>query len=89
MKAFRCNSLTTSAEQFGTNIRAIAIPLTAEFAGLKQSMLMHETLWVLVAGSSPCAFLELFYLKETFYRDLDVYEEYGASAGISREEWTL
>lgn len=79
--------LTTSAEQFGTNIRATAttmipnlirataIPLTAGFVGLKHSMPMHETLWILVAGSSVCAFLGLFYLKETFHRDLDFYEE--------------
>jgi MFS family permease len=79
--------LTTTAEQFGTNIRATAttmipnlirataIPLTAGFVGLKGHFSMHETLWILVGGSFACAFLGLLCLKETFHRDLDFYEK--------------
>ena len=79
--------LTTTAEQFGTNIRATAttmipnlirataIPLTAGFVGLKGHFSMHETLWILVGGSFACAFVGLLCLKETFHRDLDFYEK--------------
>jgi MFS family permease len=79
--------LTTSAEQFGTNIRATAttmipnlirataIPLTSGFVALKGHFSMHETLWILVGASATCAFAGLLCLQETFHRDLDFYEK--------------
>jgi MFS family permease len=78
--------LTTSAEQFGTNIRATAttmipnlirataIPLTSGFVSLKTYFSVEETLWILVGCSFTGAFLGLMYLTETFHRDLDFYE---------------
>lgn len=78
--------LTTSAEQFGTNIRATAttmipnlirataIPLTSGFVSLKTNLPVEQTLWVLIGCSFAGAFLGLMYLTETFHRDLDFYE---------------
>jgi MFS family permease len=78
--------ITTSAEQFGTNlratvttmipnlVRAMAIPLTTLFVLLKDSYSMTTTLSVLFGVTFGMAFLGLYYLKETFHRDLDFYE---------------
>ena len=78
--------ITTSAEQFGTNlratvttmipnvVRATAIPLTTMFVMLKDNYSMTTTLSVLFAITFALAFLGLGYLKETFHRDLDFYE---------------
>jgi putative MFS transporter len=79
--------LTTSAEQFGTNIRATAatmvpnlvrattIPMTIGFVTLKQYISIQNTVWVLVVIVFILAFLGLRTLKETFHTDLEYYSE--------------
>lgn len=78
--------ITTSAEQFGTNIRATAttiipnvvrataIPMTTAFVTLKSTYSMTITLYALIAVVFGLAFLGHSLLKETFHRDLDFYE---------------
>jgi hypothetical protein len=78
--------LTTSAEQFGTNIRATvttmvpnlaratAIPITLAFVALKDSLGIQSTLWLLVVAVFGAAFWGLSRLRETFHADLDFYE---------------
>jgi len=78
--------ITTSAEQFGTNIRATvttmipnlvratSIILTTSLIALKAHFSIQDTLWILAIGTYGLAFLGLAYLKETFHRDLDFYE---------------
>jgi hypothetical protein len=78
--------ITTSAEQFGTNIRATAttiipnvvrataIPMTTAFVTLKSTYSMTTTLYALIAVVFGLAFLGHSLLKETFHRDLDFYE---------------
>jgi putative MFS transporter len=79
--------LTTSAEQFGTNIRATAatmvpnlvrattIPITLGFVTLKQSISIQDTVWILVVIVFSAAFLGLKALRETFHTDLEYYEQ--------------
>jgi putative MFS transporter len=79
--------LTTSAEQFGTNIRATAatmvpnlirattIPITLGFVTLKQTMSIQDTVWILVVVVFSAAFLGLKALRETFHTDLEYYEQ--------------
>lgn len=79
--------LTTSAEQFGTNIRATAatmvpnlvrattIPITIGFVSLKEHISIQDTVWVLVAVVFSAAFVGLKVLRETFHTDLEYYEK--------------
>ena len=79
--------LTTSAEQFGTNlratvttmipnvVRATAIPLTGSFIYLKDSFSINQSLWIITAVTFTLTALGLLSLKETFHRDLDFYEK--------------
>jgi putative MFS transporter len=79
--------LTTSAEQFGTNIRATVttmvpnlvrattIPITIAFVTLKETMAIQHTLWILVVAVFCAALWGLSHLRETFHTDLDYYEE--------------
>ncbi len=79
--------ITTSAEQFGTNIRATvatmipnlvrstAIILNLALINLKAHLSIQETLWILVIGTYSLTFVGLAYLKETFHRDLSFYEK--------------
>jgi predicted MFS family arabinose efflux permease len=79
--------LTTSAEQFGTNIRATAatmvpnlvrattIPITIGFVTLKQSISIQDTVWILVVVVFSAAFIGLKALRETFHTDLEYYEQ--------------
>ena len=79
--------ITTSAEQFGTNIRATvttlvpnlvratAILLTTSFIWLKDLLSIQQALWILIGATFGCSFLGLTFLRETFHRDLDFYEK--------------
>lgn len=79
--------ITTSAEQFGTNIRATvatmipnlvratAIVLNVALVSLKAHFSIQDTLWIIVFGTYTLTFLGLAYLKETFHRDLAFYEK--------------
>jgi len=79
--------ITTAAENFGTNLRATitttvpnlirgsAIILIASFISLKGSYSISETLLIMTLCTFALAFGGLYFLRETFHRDLDFYEE--------------
>lgn len=74
-----------SAEQFGTNIRATAttaitnfgratvVPFSILFHTLKQDYGLIAGLWVGLL-SAALSLIPIFYLKETFHKDLDYYD---------------
>lgn len=78
--------ITTSAEQFGTNIRATvttmvpnlvratAIPITICFIELKKVISMQSTVVVLALFVFTSAFWGLSRLRESFHSDLNYYE---------------
>ena len=78
--------ITMSAEQFGTNLRATvttsvpnlirgsAIILTTSFIWLKNTYSMPISIWVLSAGIYVLLAIGMFFLKDTFHRDLNFYE---------------
>jgi MFS transporter, putative metabolite:H+ symporter len=79
--------ITLSAEQFGTNlrattttmipnlVRALLIPLTLAYSFLSQQFEISVTLVLISIVTYGIAAYSLFSLQETFYRDLDFYEE--------------
>jgi putative MFS transporter len=78
--------ITTSAEQFGTNIRATvttmvpnlvratAIPITTLFVCLKEYVSIQNTAWLLIVLVFAGAFWGVSRLRETFHSELDYYE---------------
>jgi len=78
--------ITTSAEQFGTDIRAtaatsipnfvraMAIPLIFCFQALQAYFAIQYAALIVTCTTFIMAFLVLFGLKETFQRNLDFYE---------------
>lgn len=78
--------LTTSAEQFGTNIRATVatmvpnlirattIPITIAFVTLKAHLTVQSTIWILIVIVFGLAFWGVSRLRETFHDDLDYYQ---------------
>lgn len=78
--------ITTSAENFGTNLRATVttsvpnivrgsgIILTSSFLFLKSSYTVSESLLYITIVSYFLALGGLFLLKETFHEDMDFYE---------------
>lgn len=79
--------ITLSAEQFGTNLRATAttmipnlvralmIPLTISFSFLNGYFELSTSLLIIVLVVYSVAAYALVTLEETFFRDLDFYEE--------------
>jgi MFS family permease len=80
--------VTIGAEQFGTNIRATVattvpnfvrgavVPLTLAFRTLQEQMpLLQAAMWVGLV-SLGLAFVALYFLKETFSKDLDYHESF-------------
>jgi hypothetical protein len=80
--------VTIGAEQFGTNIRATVattvpnfvrgavVPLTLAFKALQEQMpLLQAAMWVGLV-SLGLAFVGLYFLKETFSKDLDYHESF-------------
>jgi len=79
--------ITTSAEQFGTNIRATvttmvpnfvratAIPITILFIQVKKYLSIQNTVLLVTFIVFSAAFWGLSRLRESFHADLDYYEE--------------
>jgi len=79
--------ITTSAEQFGTNIRATvttmvpnfvratAIPITILFIQVKKYLSIQSTVLLVTFIVFSAAFWGLSRLRESFHADLDYYEE--------------
>lgn len=79
--------ITLSAEQFGTNlrattttmipnlVRALLIPLTLSYSFLTKQFEVSTALLIISLVTYAIAAYSLFSLKETFFRDLDFYEE--------------
>ena len=76
--------ITTTAEQFGTNIRATAtttipnlirgcgILMTSSFIALKAyGFSAHTSISITIGTVFICALMGLYYIKETFHTDLD------------------
>lgn len=78
--------VTIGAEQFGTNIRATVattvpnfvrgsvVPLTLAFTALRAQMSLINAALVVGLVSLTLAFVALYFLKETFSKDLDYVE---------------
>lgn len=83
--------VTTSAEQFGTNLRATVastvpnfvrgatVPITLLFEGLKPYLGTIESVRVVGMICYGVAFLGLYSLRETFHQDLNFVERRGAT----------
>jgi hypothetical protein len=78
--------VTIGAEQFGTNIRATVattvpnfvrgsvVPVTLSFAALREPLGVVNAALTVGVGVVALAFLALFFLKETFGKNLDYFE---------------
>lgn len=78
--------VTIAAEQFGTNIRATVsitvpnfvrgsvVPVTLSFEYLRHHMLTMNAVLTVGLVTSALAFTALYFLKETYGKDLDYYE---------------
>ncbi len=78
--------VTIAAEQFGTNIRATVsisvpnfvrgsvVPVTLSFDYLRHHMLTMNAVLTVGLVVSALAFIALYFLKETYGKDLDYYE---------------
>lgn len=79
-------AITTTAEQFGTNVRstvttlvpnlmrACHIPINIAFATISQAMNTSASVMILGGVSYLLAFVCLFFMEETFAKDLDFVE---------------
>ncbi len=79
--------VTIAAEQFGTNLRAtvattvpnfvrgMVVPITLLFQFLRQHLGLTGGALLVGAICTLAAFIALFFLEETFNKDLDYYEE--------------
>jgi MFS transporter, putative metabolite:H+ symporter len=78
--------VTIGAEQFGTNIRATVattvpnfvrgsvVPVTLSFSALKPQLGIVNAALVVGLGCIALAFVALYFLRETYGKDLDYYE---------------
>jgi MFS family permease len=81
-----CVLITTSAEQFGTNVRATAatsipnvirgttVPITLAFLGLGSVMGAYGALIIIALVTFALAFLGLSFLRESFSQDMEFTE---------------
>ncbi|MFI4955446.1 MAG: MFS transporter, partial [Gammaproteobacteria bacterium] len=79
-------TVTTTAEQFGTDIRAtvttsvpnfvrvMVIPLTMAFQFLQTYFSVQYAALIIICMTLVFALIVLYSLNETFYRNLDFYE---------------
>ncbi len=80
--------VTIAAEQFGTNLRAtvattvpnfvrgMVVPITLLFQLLRPHLGLEGGALAVGAVCALVAFIALFFLEETFHKDLDYYEEF-------------
>lgn len=78
--------VTIGAEQFGTNIRATVattvpnfvrgsvVPVTLTFGYLRHQIPMLQAALVVGLGCLALAFIALYFLRETFHKDLNYFE---------------
>ncbi|MCU7496085.1 MAG: MFS transporter [Ignavibacteria bacterium] len=80
--------VTIASEQFGTNLRATVtttvpnfvrgatVPITLSFTALKGHLDIIHSAMIVGAASLLIAFISLYYMEESYHKDLNYLEEY-------------